>query len=364
MKKYLIKAIGVILASALITSCVKEAEITVLGVVNFPQTFTSSTNSLVMTAENDSVNVIDFNWAAVSYGIKAAVTYSLQFDLPSDTSGVDAWSKAIDFPVGDDILIKGLMGYDINGIAINGLGLEAGVVSKIVVRVKSYVDRPAYSNAIALDVNPYTPPVVVVGYPSIWVAGDFQGWNPATAPTIVSVPDDSLYEGYVYIPAGGTLQYKYYGQPSTNPVTFGNGGSGTLVKNGGANFTAPSEGYYELSANLKTMKWTATKTTWSILGDASPGLWATDTQMDYDVAKQVWTVTANMKAAGSFKFRANNAWKIDFGIDAAGNLAYADNPLYPYNGTLLNLTVPADGNYTITLDLHIAGQYTYKLKKN
>lgn len=364
MKKYLLKSLGVLFVSAMITSCVKEAEITTLGVINFPPTFVSSTNSLVMTADNDSVKVIDFNWDAVSYGIKAAVTYSLQFDLPSDTSGTTAWSKAIEIEVGDDLFTKGLMGYDINRIAINGLGLDAGIVSKMVVRVKSYVDRPAFSNAVALEVNPYTPPVVVVGYPSLWVAGDFQAWKYSTAPTIVSVKNDSLYEGYIYIPAGGTLQYKYYGQASSNPVFYGDGGSGTLIKNGGANFTAPSAGYYELSANLKTMKWTATKTTWSILGDASPGAWVTDTQMDYDVTNQIWTVTVNMKTAGSFKFRANNAWKIDFGIDTQGNLQYADNPLYPYNGGLSNLTVPSDGNYTITLDLHIPGQYSYKLKKN
>jgi len=71
-----------------------------------------------------------------------------------------------------------------------------------------------------------------------------------------------------------------------------------------------------------------------------------------------------MVTAGSFKFRANNAWKIDFGIDATGKLGYVDNPLFPYNGKLSNLTVPSDGNYTITLDLHVPGQYSYKLKKN
>lgn len=364
MKKNIIKSLCVIFASALIASCVKDAQITTLGVVNFPQTFNSSTNSLVLNADNDSIKVIDFSWDAATYGIKAAVTYSLQFDLPADTSGATAWSKAIEIEVGDDLMTKSLMGYDINNITINGLGLEAGIVSQVVVRVKSYVDRPAYSNSISLDVNPYTPPVIIVGYPSIWVAGDFQAWKPATAPTIVSVKNDSLYEGYIYIPAGGTLQYKYYGQPSSNPVSYGDGGSGVMIKNGGANFTAPSAGYYELSANLKTMKWTATKTTWSILGDATPGLWATDTQMNYDVTNQVWTVTVDMKTAGSFKFRANNAWAIDFGIDTQGNIQYADNPLYPYNSGLSNLTVPTDGNYTITLDLHVAGQYTFKLKKN
>lgn len=366
MKKNIIKSLCVIFALTLSASCVKDAEITKLGVVNFPKTFAGSTNSIVLTAENDSIKVIDFTWQEVSYGINAAVTYSLQFDLTSDTSGATAWSKAQEVLVGDNLLTKGLLGNELNKILINGLGLESGVVSEVAVRVKSYVDRPAYSNAITLDVNPYLPPVIVPGFPSLWVPGDYQGWNPATAPTIVSVDSDSLYEGYVNIPAGGTLQYKYTAQPDWTPIAYGDGGNGVLIvaNASGSNFTAPSDGYYELSANLNTMTWTATKTTWSILGDATPGLWTTDTQMDYNVTNKVWTVTVDMVSTGSFKFRANNAWIIDFGIDADGNLAYADNPLYPYNGSLLNLTVPSNGNYTITLDLHLAGQYSYKLKKN
>ena len=64
MKKSILKSLCVIFASVLITSCVKDAQITTLGVVNFPQTFTSSTNSLVLTADNDSVKVMDFNWQA------------------------------------------------------------------------------------------------------------------------------------------------------------------------------------------------------------------------------------------------------------------------------------------------------------
>jgi hypothetical protein len=55
---------------------------------------------------------------------------------------------------------------------------------------------------------------------------------------------------------------------------------------------------------------------------------------------------------------------IDFGIDADGNLVYADNPFLGYTAGLNNLTVPSNGNYTITLDLHNSGDYTYTLHKN
>jgi len=362
MKKYFIKTLYVFFAFILFAACNEEAVITKLGIINFPKTFTSSTNSVVITATNDSSSVISFSWPSVNYGIKAAVTYSLQFDVPSDTATITPWSKATDIPVGDDLLTTSMLGVDLNNIVINSLGLTAGVFGNVVVRVKSFVDRPSYSNAITLSVNPYVPPVIVVGQ-SLWVSSP--GWIIANAPTIVSVDSNKMYEGFVYIPVGGSTQIKYSSSPDLTHIVYGDGGTGLLSTDKTAGYlNLPSDGYFELSANLNNMTWTATKTTWGILGDATPGLWVTDTPLTYDPTTKVWTVTCAMVTAGSFKFRANNAWKIDFGIDAAGKLGYVDNPLFPYNGKLSNLTVPSDGNYTITLDLHVPGQYSYKLRKN
>lgn len=365
MKKNIIKSLCLIFALGFLASCDKEAEVTRLSVISFPQTFTSSTNAVVVTKDNGATEVATFNWAAVSYGIKAAVTYTLQFDQPSDTIGTTPWSKAQEVVVGDDVLTKAVTATQFNDIALNGLGLEPGVTSKMVVRVKSYVDRPAYSNAITLNVTPYTPPIVVPTLPTLWILGDFQGWSSATAPTIVSANSDGLYEGYVYIPAGGTNHLKFANQPDLTHIVYGDGGTGSLSTLGTASdMILPSDGYYELSANLNTMKWTATKTAWAIIGGATPGGWTTETKMSYDVAKQVWTVTCNLIAGGNtFKFRANNDWKIDMSVDGTGKLVYVDNPLYPYNNQP-DITVTTAGNYTITLDLHIPGQYSYKMKLN
>jgi len=71
-----------------------------------------------------------------------------------------------------------------------------------------------------------------------------------------------------------------------------------------------------------------------------------------------------MSSAGSFKFRANNAWALDFGIDSEGKIKYADHPVLGYTAGLNNLTVSESGNYTITLDLHNATNYIFELKKN
>lgn len=200
----------------------------------------------------------------------------------------------------------------------------------------------------------------------MYVPGVYQGWSPATAPQIAPVAGTpGLFEGYVNITGSGTgnQDFKFTDSPDWDHTNYGDGGNGTFSTDGKANdLTVPSPGYYEMTLDLNKKTWTATKTTWSIMGDATPGGWTTDTKMTYDPDKQVWTVTAEMKASGSFKFRANGAWAIDFGLNPARELEYVDNPAFTYNPKLDNLTVPSDGNYTITLDLHVPGKYTYTVE--
>lgn len=200
--------------------------------------------------------------------------------------------------------------------------------------------------------------------PCLYVPGAYQGWKPAEAPTFNPVPgSEGKYEGYVNISGAGLQYFKFTSAPDWTHVNYGNGGGNVLDTDGkAAGLTVPEGGYYELTADLNTNKWTATKTEWSIAGDATPGGWEKDTPMSYDPEKQVWTVTVDLKKAGSFKFRANGAWKIDFGIDGADHLQYVDNPFLGYNPNLKDLIVPADGSYTVTLDLHVSGNYTYTLQ--
>jgi starch-binding outer membrane protein SusE/F len=169
-----------------------------------------------------------------------------------------------------------------------------------------------------------------------------------------------LFEGYYDITGSGIQYFKYTNAPDWNHINYGDGGNGSFSTDGAAaGLSVPNGGYYELTANLNSNTWTATATTWGIIGDATPGGWNTDTQMTYDATNQVWTVTAVMVANGSFKFRADDQWVIDFGIDGSGALQYADNPFFGYTAGLNNLTVPANGTYVITLDLHVSGKYTY-----
>lgn len=362
MKKILNKLSLAFTLVLLFAACKKDAVLTYLDVVNFPPSLTASTKMVALNTNNNDSSVISFSWPAVTFKIKAPVTYKLQIDVPADTIGNTGWANAYTIVVGDDVLGKSFAGKDLNTIALTTLGLVKDSLNTIVVRSVAVMDRVVYSNAVSVLVQPFKVLIKSV----LYVPGQYQNWSPSTAPTIAEATGHpKMFEGYYYMPGSGTLYYKFTNAPDWNHINYGDGGNNTFSIDGAAGgLSVPDGGYYELTADLNTNKWTATKTTWGIIGDATPGGWGGDTPMTYDAANQVWKITADMKSAGSFKFRANGAWNIDFGVDGNGKLLYADNPFFGYTAGLNNLSVPADGNYTITLDLHNSGNYTYDLHKN
>jgi len=326
----------------------------------------ASTTNIVLAPSNDNDTVVTFSWPATDFGAKVAITYSLQLDQPSDTSGSSAWGKAKSFVVATNSFVYPFSGKDLNNLAAT-MGLTPGSANPIAVRIISNVNQyngststitPAYSNTQLLNITPYGL--------SLYVPGAYQNWDPSSAPTLTPLDGKAgLYEGYVNITGSGLQYFKYTNAPDWNHINYGDGGNGTFSTDGNAaGLSVPNGAYYELTADLNKNTWTATPTVWGIIGDATPGGWNNDTQMTYDATSQVWKVTAHMIANGSFKFRANSAWNIDFGIDNSGKLVYADNPFFGYTSGLNNLSVSADGDYTIILDLHVAGKYTYQLNKN
>jgi starch-binding outer membrane protein SusE/F len=345
-------------------SCKKEGALLIVNEnTSFTGAIKASVDSVVLMPANDSDSVVTITWPAVSYGTGVAVSYTLELDLPGDTAGTQGtadWAKATSFIAGPNVLHYSFAGKDLNNLmeSIGTFGATP-VVFRVLSNVTQYNGAASkvpttYSSVVSVVVTPYTT--------NLFIPGAYQGWNPATAPLLNPVVGKpGLFEGYVDMAGSGIQYFKYTNAPDWNHINYGDSSAdGYFSTNGNAGgLYAPNGGYYELTANLVNNTWTATATTWGIIGDATPGGWNTDTQMTYDATNQVWTVTAAMVTAGSFKFRANDAWVIDFGVDNSGNLHYADNPFFGYTPGLNNLTVPANGTYIITLDLHISGKYTY-----
>jgi starch-binding outer membrane protein SusE/F len=190
-------------------------------------------------------------------------------------------------------------------------------------------------------------------YAFLYVPGAYQGWSPATAPTLASVTANGQYQGYVNITATGG--FKFASEADWNGTNYGDtavaGESGVLTSAGGYNLGVPATGYYYLQANITANTWSSTAVTWSLIGDFNN--WSADAPMTYNATSQVWTGTINASAAGGFKFRANDSWNLSYGTGGPGN------SLTSNSGGNVPITA---GNHNITLDLHIPGYYTYSIQ--
>ena len=332
---------------------------------------TTTAPALADSIQNDTATI--FTWSTAVFGDQGAVSYVLQIDVPSDTVGDSAWSKAVSYSVNNATRL-GLIVQDLNTVASN-LKMTIGTAGYLAVRVKAIVYQnsgtpstvlPTYTNTLLITVVPYSL--------TLYVPNSYQSFTfTAATPTLNVVPDSSgIYEGYIYLGSSTTGQsFKYTNAPDFVHVNYGDAGSGMMTTDGTApSMGVSSGGYYEVTANFKTNAWTATKTTWALIGDATAKGWTADNEMTYNDTTKVWTVTTDFVTAGSFKFRANDAWSIDFGVpatytvgDLSGPLVYVDNPFFLYNPQG-NLSVAVAGNYTVTLDLHVSGHYTFSLHKN
>lgn len=188
-------------------------------------------------------------------------------------------------------------------------------------------------------------------YPKLYVPGQYQGWDPASALNLTSPANDNTYEGYLYFPEDNS-PFKITLGPNWNNNFGDNGADGTLDANG-ANLTVPTAGFYKFNVNLTTLTYTLLKTDWGIIGDATAGGWSEDQNMTYDATENAWKIVAKLTGGKDIKFRANDGWDLNYGDDAF-------NALLEQNGA--NIKIPVSGTYQIKLFLD-KPDYTYSIEK-
>jgi hypothetical protein len=193
-------------------------------------------------------------------------------------------------------------------------------------------------------------------YGLVYVPGDYQGWTPATAPTLGSPNNDGVYDGYIEFPAGGTYEFKITTTPDWSNA-LGDGGGGTLSPTGG-NLTVPGPGFYRLEVNTVLNTWAATATTWSLIGSFAASNWGTDIPMTYSSGDKKWTGTITTVAGDQFKFRANNGWTLNYGDDKGkGTLTIGGANI---GDASKKFSLPA-GTHQVSLILNNAGYFTYNI---
>lgn len=326
-------------------SCEKDEVRTIAG-DGTATTMQASATTLVLEKPNAGAPAVTFRWNASTFGFSGVVKYSIEFAKKGTEFAV---VKA----VAADTLMKTLSVGELNTIA-NALELDNGIPQEMEVRINAYISRDypaAYSNVTGLVVTSYMD---LIDYPSLWVPGDYQGWSPASAAKLASLKSDDVYEGFVHFPGANTT-FKLTTQANWDGKNYGgtSAGNGGALSTSGDNLAVSGAGYYFLQVNLGGSAWTATKTQWSLIGNAASG-WDTDVDMTFDPVKNVWTATLDL-TAGTLKFRANHAYDINFGDNKLSD------PFLNRGGK--DIPVAEAGNYEVTLDLSRAGNYMYSIVK-
>ncbi|MGQ1909710.1 hypothetical protein ACT3CE_07970 [Marinifilum sp. RC60d5] len=192
--------------------------------------------------------------------------------------------------------------------------------------------------------------------PGDYVADSYPGstynnWDPANSPIVKNTTDNpTILEGFVYM-ANVDNQWKFTGLPKWNdPTNYGAGANEGELDITGGNFHSPA-GYYKVNVNLSNspISYTAVATEWAIIGDATPGGWGPDTDLTFDPTTQTWRGNMHL-TAGEYKFRANNNWPINVGLNEGDTYLSQDGS---------NMVNEVEADYEIALDLSTPHEYTY-----
>lgn len=316
-----------------------------------PQTGSNITNPATSTAivlQKDGAEeaTLEFTLTAADFGTEGQSRYELEMDLPGANfaAPVKLGESTTNF-------------IEVNVAELNeallAKGLPFEVASDVAFRVKATFDQPMspiFGETLTLKITPYD---ATVAFPVMYVPGDYQGWDPSNAMTVLySENFDNKFKGFVHI-IGGSREFKLTEGPNWD-VNYGDTGADKSLERDGDNIKVAADGTYEINVDLTAKTYTISDAKrWGIVGSATAGGWDTDTPMNaFDKATNSLKITADLKA-GEFKFRANNNWDNNFG-GSNGELT-AGGP---------NIAIATDGNYTVTLYLGPAGVATYTLVKN
>ncbi|WP_183574056.1 SusE domain-containing protein [Mucilaginibacter sp. X5P1] len=346
MKKIFI--IAAVLSFALLQACKKD-KLANVGNIQAPVITSPSADTAIIVTAADSSQILKINWKSASYGVSAVVSYFVQVD-----SAGKNFSTLVNLGNLTSANSVSLSYGTLNTLLTNGLNLAPNAPTSVELRVGSaiYGKDTVYSKVVKIALTTFK------GVDRLWLPGSYEGYAPANAP---SIPKQSpnMFEGYAYFSAAGN--FKFTSAPDYNHINYGDGGNGTLTTDGNAGGIGySSAGVYLLDANTSALTYSASLiSSMGIIGPATPGGWNASTAMTYN-GNFVWSITINLIGSQPLKFRANDAWTINYGpaVDALTGVLQFNNP-----GAI---TIASDGNYTVTIDMSQSktNAYTYTIVKN
>lgn len=317
-------------------------------------------DSLIFNAEN-LASTYTFTWDAADFGVKAQVNYAIE--ASTETAGpVEVFTGATG--------TKADVAYEIiNERLFNGLALTPAepVAVNFMVSAKIGEGQKYYSDPVKVIVS---VTAAEKKYPMVYVIGSFNDWADGTTQELFDFDGkDAEYSGIVGFNGKAANGFKVRGSETGWVNELGNWGlDGSidppaaesteipLISDGGSSdIKILSNEFYNftLVKGTPALKVNFTFNTVGVIGTAVGG-WDSDIDLTFDSVTQKFYADVTL-VDGEMKFRANDAWDLNWGVSATG-VVMTEGSL---NGDG-NITVPA-GNYRIYLNLNNPVDATFEL---
>ena len=240
----------------------------------------------------------------------------------------------------------------------NGKNIVVGRDAKIQVVYDSASETITLTGEYTGDVPAFPDDIYAIGGDTEWAANyQLHGKN-------------GQYKGFGYL----SQEFKFKPNPDNWDGNWGAGDTEGTIALGGGNIAAPATaGYYMIEVDLNEMTYKLTLiTTIGIIGPAQAGGWDTDTDLTYNAETKAWEATGVVLTDGDMKFRANDAWDINWGgalhelVQSGDNIAVTagtyDVKLFAWCDGLANAILTPSGDTPATKVLFL-NEFDCKNKK-
>ncbi len=356
MKKYFSILFAVLVSAIVMPSCQDE-----VGPVYEPDKVVASTLENIGT---DYVLVrggefTTLKFSATDFGMPAAVKYTAYVDI----AGTNFENRKALGNTNIDTTGIAIKADDLNNALISlGCPPEAPVEVQLVVEAQMMGESsavagvaPVLSNVITTKVTPFD---AKIEYPKIYVVGDYCGWSHASAFYLFSYAEDKEnYVGVIDFNGKAGNGFKITGEANWDNGNWGAGASTdpepkSLVLVEGSNDNVMNYSkfrYYNFHfvRSSLTLNMVAGFDKVGVVGEFNG--WGNDAEMTLNRADGIFYADVEIAAAGTFKFRLNADWAVNWGVKD-GKLAQGGD----------NIAVEA-GKFRIYLDLNDWNAPTYKI---
>jgi starch-binding outer membrane protein SusE/F len=336
MKNWLNKSLLFVVAPLMMMSCEKDEEKLILREGTPPALSASSTN-VVLTEETAEGTALTLNWNEADFGFDAATEYSLQIDTAGDN-----FVRPYSVSLGNKVTSRTYTGQELNTL-MGRLKYAPDEAHQVTFRVRAIVSEfvsPVYSNPVTVNITPYS---TYIEPTFIYVPGDYQGWDPATAPSLISVEANDIYQGVISFTEPNSRMFKFTAERGW-ALNWGNGPTAGTLAEGGSDLSVPANDSYMLTVDLNAMTWSYAKHSWGLIGSATKqtGGWDADQNMRYINEEDEWRITLDLIGGADrfIKFRFNDDWGTNYG-GSGGNLTLGGS----------DIPITESGRYRITLKL-------------